>query len=172
MRCGLRRLTDHRMMNNFNLSAALAVSNARTWVTRERKRAGVQSDSPLFSHCWKLNVNEQSVWRLPAAGYKSPLQALSLSHTGISFQNSTQQKNIQGIGHSKKSFTHCCVVPDLYGFLRFVEHRRCFAESPSCSVHPIKVDRSCLHPSCEFYSCKKLCRISQKPFMNRAVFSN
>lgn len=80
MQCSLLRLTHHRVMNNLN-SSVRSVSNAHTWVTRERKRAGVQSDNPLFSHCWKLNVNEQSVWRLPAAGYKSPLQALSLTHT-------------------------------------------------------------------------------------------
>lgn len=105
----------------YGVWTGLVVSNAHTWVTWERERAGVWSDSPLFSHCGKLNVNEQSVWRLPAAGYKSPLQAHTHKHTVISFQNSTQQKYIQGLGHPKKSFTHLHAVPNPYDFL---EHKK------------------------------------------------
>lgn len=75
-----RSLRDEWLKRVSGVWTVLMVRNAHTWVSGERKRAGVQSDNPLFSHCGKLNVNEQSVWRLPAAGYKSPLQALSHTH--------------------------------------------------------------------------------------------
>ncbi len=108
----------------------LMVSNAHTWVTweRERERDCVWRDSPLFSHCGKLNVNEQSVWRLPAAGYKSPLQAHTHKHTVIHFK----------IAHNRNTYkdwvTQKSHLPTFMLFLFSRTKRRCFTESSSCSV--------------------------------------